>query len=252
MSALGNILLGIVWLSLALLACSGPLFANGAPNHEPPIDRFEAAVKAYEAEDATLDSNSFRQAAIFGGKSVRTEKLVVAIGSSTFARWGKDMETALSKPGTTVINRAFGGSTLPEIRYYAHRLICKYQPDKVLLYGGTNDIGENHHSGQRVFEDYRSLVDDIHECSPETEIIFISMSVPPCRVEYLSDYIRGNQLIREYSAKLPYLRYVDVTNVMDTADGLPKKELFDPSDNLHMNEAGYKLWLPILQRTLQD
>jgi lysophospholipase L1-like esterase len=241
----------LFWLSALVLTFWAVCNLSASAVVDPPINRFEDAVRAYEAEDAAAEAAD-RAALASGQKLPQPDWVVLAIGSSTLAHWGKELETALALPGTRAINRGFGGSTIPELTHYAKRLVCKHRPDQLLVYAGSNDVAENGHSGERVFADYLKFVREVHACSPDTEIDFISMSVAPCRVQFLNDYRVGNELIRDYSAKHSYLRYIDVTQVMDLPDGMPKSELFNPLDNLHMNAAGYALWLPILQSAVRD
>jgi len=41
-----------------------------------------------------------------------------------------------------------------------------------------------------------------------------------------------------------------IVPVMQGADGKPKPELF-LKDTLHMNRAGYELWIPVIKATIE-
>jgi lysophospholipase L1-like esterase len=47
------------------------------------------------------------------------------------------------------------------------------------------------------------------------------------------------------------LRYIDVTPVMHDSDGTLKESLFG-RDRLHMTQAGYDAWTPIIERALRQ
>jgi lysophospholipase L1-like esterase len=57
-------------------------------------------------------------------------------------------------------------------------------------------------------------------------------------------------MVQDYAAKTPGLGYIDIVPVMLGADGKPKPELF-LADTLHVNRAGYELWIPIIKAALQ-
>jgi len=56
---------------------------------------------------------------------------IVFAGSSSFFFW-KNIKQDLAP--LNVINRGFGGSTLPEVLYFANRSIIKYKPNAVVIY----------------------------------------------------------------------------------------------------------------------
>ncbi len=49
-----------------------------------------------------------------------------------------------------------------------------------------------------------------------------------------------NQYIQDFIKSNPKLHYIDTYNMVINAEGLPRTELF-ASDQLHFNEAGYRL-----------
>ena len=65
---------------------------------------------------------------------------ILFVGSSSFNYW-KDIKNYF--PGYPIINRGFGGSSLPDVIYYAHETILKYQPKQIYIYCGENDLAAN-------------------------------------------------------------------------------------------------------------
>jgi len=94
------------------------------------------------------------------------------IGSSTIRFW---KTLAEDFPDHRVINRGFGGSEIVDSTHFADRIIFPYQPAKVFLRAGGNDLWAGK-SVQQVFDDFKEFVSKIQAKLPETEIVFISLS----------------------------------------------------------------------------
>lgn len=202
-------------------------------NNGPALDRFEAEIRAFEEADR---------------RKTPPAACAVFVGSSTFTRWSS-LENDFRS--FNAVNRGFGGSTLPEINHYVPRIVSKYNPNKVVLYAGTNDIAELKHSGEQVFEDFKEFVKRVKEKSPKAEIFFISMSMAPSRSAWAKQFDLGNEKIRSYIETQSNLHYIDLLPLMRHKDGSLRVELFG-SDRLHMNSQGYALWIPIIRKELQS
>src|SRR5215212_9141915 len=61
---------------------------------------------------------------------------ILFVGSSTIRLW----QTADAFPDLPVINRGFGGSTIPDVNHFADRIVFKYTPSTIVFYAGDNDI----------------------------------------------------------------------------------------------------------------
>ena len=176
------------------------------------------------------------------------DKKTVFLGSSTFANWTK-LESEFK--GDDALNRGIGGSTLPELDLNLPDLVLKHRPDTVVVYAGTNDIGEDGHDGNRVFQDFKKMEHDIHAVLPNTDVYFISISLPPSRVAFKKDYELGNSLIKDYIEHTAHTQYIDVTSAMQDANHDPITRLFG-DDKLHMTEEGYARWEPIIKEALHN
>src|ERR1700709_1983633 len=62
---------------------------------------------------------------------------ILFVGSSSFNFW-KDVQDYF--PGYPIINRGFGGSSLPDVIRYADDIIYPYKPKQVVIYCGENDF----------------------------------------------------------------------------------------------------------------
>ena len=96
-----------------------------------------------------------------------------------------------------------------------------------------------------MFHDYKAFVRLVHRALPSTRIVYISIKPSPARWAFAAKAQATNALISDYTARSPWLSYVDVFTPMLGDDGLPRDELYD-SDHLHMNSQGYALWKQLL------
>src|SRR6185369_2581904 len=124
-------------------------------NHD--FGRWEKEISAYEASDKTDPPPT--GASLF-------------IGSSTIRMW-----TTLHQdfPKVKVINRGFGGSQIVDSTHFAERLIFPYEPSRVFLRAGGNDLWAGK-LPEEVFADFKDFVAKVHAKLPKTQVIFISLS----------------------------------------------------------------------------
>lgn len=171
---------------------------------------------------------------------------VVFIGSSSIVKW-----TSLPHdfPGVKVINRGFGGSELADSAFYVDRIAIPYRPRMVVLYAGDNDL----HAGktpETVLADFKSFCGKIHAALPQTRIVFIAIKPSPSRWKIKDQVVRANALIAAECAKDKRHAFADIYTPMLNAQGEPRPELF-VQDMLHLNEAGYSLWKPVVAPLLK-
>lgn len=181
-----------------------------------PLDRFESEIREYEAREKPAP----------GG--------LVFVGSSTIRLWGTGLEKEFG-----AINRGFGGATIAEVTHYYPRLIAPLKPRRIVFYAGTNDVAEGHPAG-RIRQDFEAFV----QAAQGVPVTFISMSIPPSRVEFAPVYAEANRLIRATGVD-----YIDVSRLLQGPDGQPDPQFFT-EDRLHMNESGYARWIPVLHEHL--
>lgn len=217
---------------LLVLGLFSAVCRGGAAPPERPIDRFEKAIVAYEAKDRT---------------SPPPQGAVLFVGSSTFALW-KGLEEDM-KP-IVVINRGFGGSTIPEVLHYLDRIVIPYKPAKIVLYVGGNDIADGVEPIM-VFERFKTLVQKIRAALPETAIYFISMKSAPTRLRFSAQYDEANRLIHEYIQKGRNLHFIETRHLLVDGQGKPREELY-LDDRLHLNRQGYEAWIPVLKAAIGE
>lgn len=219
----------VVWLG----ACNKPNYTSLDVPWEPDykLDRSESSIKNYEAKDA-------EKMPAPGG--------IVFAGSSSFTKWQSAAEDLAPLP---IINRGFGGSTIPEVIYYADRTILKYNPKTVVIYCENDMFGSKKKTPEQVRDAYVTLTKTIREKQPDVLMYCISLKPSPSRWERRADVERANKLIRDFIKSDKNHQYIDVWPVM-LKNGRPDGSIF-LSDSLHMNEEGYRRWIKVLKPILE-
>ncbi len=171
----------------------------------------------------------------------RPKNAILFIGSSSFRLW-RDVQDYF--PEFKIINRGFGGSSLPDLIRYEMEIIFPYQPRQIVIYCGENDLaGDTTATGETVFERFKILFTDIRKVLPEVNIGYISMKPSPSRMHLMEKVKTGNRLIEQFLKTQPETFYTDVFSEMLKSDGSPDASLF-VEDMLHMNKNGYAIWQP--------
>ncbi|MCO5238556.1 MAG: GDSL-type esterase/lipase family protein [Chitinophagaceae bacterium] len=170
---------------------------------------------------------------------VPPERAVLFIGSSSFTMW-KDVQEYF--PAHTIINRGFGGSTLPDLIRYADDIVFAYDPKQVVIYCGENDLAASDTvSAVTVTRRFITLFTLIRQRYPKIPVLYISMKPSPSREHLMHKMDAGNRAIAEFLRKQKKAVFVDVYHLMLDEKGKPEKELFI-KDMLHMNSNGYAIW----------
>lgn len=174
------------------------------------------------------------------------KKAVLFIGSSTFTKW-KDAQTYF--PKHLIINRGFGGSSLPNVINYVGDIVYPYRPKQVVIYCGENDFTGNA-SAQTVVDRVKKLIDTIRFKYPKVAIAYISIKPSPSREKYWPLMVEANAKIAEMIKGMKRTEFINTYDAMFNADGTIMKDIF-LSDNLHMNAKGYAIWQPIMEPYLK-
>ena len=173
---------------------------------------------------------------------------ILFVGSSSFTKW-KDVQDYF--PGYTIINRGFGGSSLPDVIRYADDIIIPYHPKQVVVYCGDNDFASNDTiTTEIVVARFKKLFWIIRKKLPDAAIAFISVKPSPSRAKLMPKEIVANKTIKEFLATQKNTAFIDVYYPM-LENGKPMPSIF-LSDSLHMNARGYAIWkkaiLPVLKK----
>lgn len=172
---------------------------------------------------------------------------ILFIGSSSVTLW-----TSLEKdfPGYPIINRGFGGSTIPDLTLYVNDIVIPYQPKQIFIYVGENDLSTPENAtADEVLNRYKKLYQSIRAGLPNVEVVFISIKPSPSRWYLESVIVDANQKIEAYIKTQPKSFFLDVHHAMLLNDSTVNPNLFREG-KLHMNEKGYDIWKKIIQPQL--
>lgn len=168
---------------------------------------------------------------------------ILFVGSSSFTKW-TDVQQYF--PGYPILNRGFGGSSLPDLIRYVNDIIIPYHPRQIFIYCGENDIAASDTvTASLVFERYKTLHALIRAGLPHTPIVFISIKPSPSRWKFEQVIVETNKKIEQFLRTQQNALFLDVHHAMLNKDGSVNTELFI-SDQLHMNAKGYAIWQKII------
>lgn len=176
------------------------------------------------------------------------KKPILFVGSSTIRLW---QNTQADFPThTPIINRGFGGSTLPDVIRYEDDVILKYKPKQIVFFCGENDLASSDTvTADVVFNRFVTLFTDIRKHLGNVPFVYLSIKPSPSRWRRKDEMIRANELVKAYLNKQKKTVYIDTWTPMMNADGTPKTELFR-DDKLHMKPEGYAIWQKLIEPKL--
>lgn len=169
---------------------------------------------------------------------------ILFVGSSSFTMWKSVQEDF---PGYTIINRGFGGSSLPDVIRYADQIIIPYKPKQILIYCGDNDLAASDTvSAATVVQRFQQLFQIIRKKLPKAHIDFVAIKPSPSRARLMPKALEANVKIKEYLSRQKRTAFIDVYHKMLQPDGQPMPDIF-LEDNLHMNRKGYAIWIETIR-----
>lgn len=200
--------------------------------HIEHLDRFEQEIQAFELSDQ---------------KEFPPKEGILFTGSSSIRLWSSLVEDFAPLP---VINRGFGGSTIPEVNFYADRIINKYAPKLIVFYCGENDIIEEHPPAI-VFQDFKKFIGETEKNLSSTKVLFISAKPSPSRWGQWRKFQTLNGMVKQFAEGRPNLYFVDIGETLIGENENPDSSLF-VEDMLHMNEKGYERWTAAIRPLVEE
>jgi lysophospholipase L1-like esterase len=210
-------------LFIALL-CSVNAFAQDKPQDTYP---FESEIKAYKHQDSIGMPKP-------GG--------ILFIGSSSIRKW---VDLPAHFPNKPIIMRGVGGSKIADwVKYYMPSVVYPYNPSKIFIYVGDNDIASGA-GAQSVYDNFVTMLGMIREQLPKATVYFLSMKLSPSRAKYYNEVALGDMMITAYIKTQKNVYYVDVNTTLLTPKSLPDSAYFQ-KDMLHLNPVGYEHWEKVI------
>jgi len=168
---------------------------------------------------------------------------ILLVGSSSFTKW-QDVSNYF--PGKTIINRGFGGSRLTDLNFYSEDLLSPYQPKQIIVYCGENDFADDAELKSDVVVDrFKTFYTKIRAKFTNIQVDFISIKYSPSREKLWPQMKQANKKIAKFMKKEKNADFIDITKIMNDANGNVRKDLF-VEDMLHMTPEGYQLWTKVM------
>ena len=208
-------------LLLILLICCGLVKAQQAP--------FYSEIQHFKKEDSI---------------HFPPKHAILFLGSSTFRKW-TDVQKYF--PDYPIINRGFGGSTIPDAIHYLDKIVFPYHPRQILIYEGDNDVASSDKiTADSVLNRFKKLFFLIRQKLPNTNISFVSIKPSLSRESLMPEMAKANSLIKNFLKNKKNTAFIDVYHSMLTKEGKPMPDIFI-EDGLHMNAKGYATWQKIIE-----
>lgn len=183
---------------------------------------------------------------VAGDSAINKRKVILFTGSSSIRFWSglrKDF------PNRNVLNRGFGGSEMSDLLYYSESLILKYNPKRIFIYEGDNDINSGK-SAEEILANADKLLSLLRAHLPaKVKIIFISAKPSIARWHLKEKYEEFNRKLMVWTSTRKNVLYADVWTPMLDRPGEVRKDFFI-EDNLHMNQLGYSVWATVIRKFL--
>ena len=174
-----------------------------------------------------------------------SKETIVFTGSSSIRIW-HDLQKKF--PKHQIINAGFGGSQASDLLHYTNELILKYNPKKVFIYEGDNDIAAGKKS-KEIIKDIQAVISKIRIQNSATKVVLIAAKPSVARWNLKKDYKKLNRKFKRLSKKDADLLYVDVWKPM--LEKRKVKEGLFLADGLHMNAKGYQIWYNTIKPFLE-
>ena len=188
---------------------------------------FESEVKAIQIKNDSLWDS--------------TRPTIVFTGSSSIRFWNDVQERF---PQHQVLNTGFGGSQFSDLELYLNELILNYNPVKVFIYEGDNDIFAKK-KPRKILGTTEEILAQLQQKNPTMEIVLISAKPSISRWRYRGKYRRLNRKLSKLASELQGVDFVDVWYPM--LDKRKVKQDIFVEDGLHMNKKGYDIWYETLK-----
>jgi lysophospholipase L1-like esterase len=197
------------------------------------VNRSEKEIEAYEKADAAIGLDKLQGQTIF-------------YGSSSIRLWKTLKEDFAPLP---VINHGFGGSTFPEMTYYADRMLVPYKPKTIVLYCENDLFSGKEKTPEQVFDAFAELATLIQNKLPKTKVYYISMKPSISRKDKWNLVSKADAMIKDYIHKHKNFSYINIVPVMYRPNGTVNGEYFI-KDSLHMTPKGYAQWTSVVRPVL--
>lgn len=137
-----------------------------------------------------------------------------------------------------VVNSGVGGYNTDNILEKLNKMVYRYNPTKVFLLIGTNDIAQGH-SKEHIINNIQKIIDNIKQNRKYADI-YVESIYP---INANKEKVRSNELIKAINEDIKKIckennvTYINTYDLLIDEDGNLKDEY--SNDGLHLTEKGY-------------
>lgn len=170
-----------------------------------------------------------------------SKETIVFTGSSSIRVW-RDLESVF--PGHQIVNSGFGGSQASDLLAFSEELILRFNPNKVFIYEGDNDISASK-KPKDIIHTIEEIIKKIRTQNNTVQIVLIAAKPSISRWHLKPSYKRLNRKLKKLGKKDNLIQFADVWKPM-LRNRHVMQDIFI-EDGLHMNVKGYNIWRSVLK-----
>lgn len=162
-----------------------------------------------------------------------------------------DLETYF--PGQPVVNSGIAGNTTDQILASMKTRVYDYNPSKIFLLIGTNDLRDGK-AQEAVVQNVEKIIEEIQTNHKQAEI-FVESLYPVNGSVSSAVGVRSNEAIQNINAQLEKyckkknLTYIDMYSKLQDEQGNLQTQY--TVDGLHLNDEGYQIVAGVLQKYMK-
>ena len=162
-----------------------------------------------------------------------------------------DLETYF--PGQPVVNSGIAGNTTDQILASMKTRVYDYNPSKIFLLIGTNDLRDGK-AQEAVVQNVEKIIEEIQTNRKQAEI-FVESLYPVNGSVSSAVGVRSNEAIQNINAQLEKyckkknLTYIDMYSKLQDEQGNLQTQY--TVDGLHLNDEGYQIVAGVLQKYMK-
>lgn len=162
-----------------------------------------------------------------------------------------DLETYF--PGQPVVNSGIAGNTTDQILASMKTRVYDYNPSKIFLLIGTNDLRDGK-AQEAVVQNVEKIIEEIQTNRKQAEIFVESLYSVNGSVSSAVG-VRSNEAIQNINAQLEKyckkknLTYIDMYSKLQDEQGNLQTQY--TVDGLHLNDEGYQIVAGVLQKYMK-
>ena len=160
---------------------------------------------------------------------------VLFAGASGIGHW-KSLQEDFKE--YKIISKNCSGGMIPLLTSNIHNFF-PYKPSIIFVQLGGNDLAKDR-TPEQVCADFKDFVKTTRIALPDVCIIFMGLVPTVKRWEQAEAHKKFNQLVKDYTATMKKMDYMEEWDPFLGPDGKPRPDLFI-KDGQHNNEEGYKI-----------